>query len=569
MTIVFKAKSTGLAVSALLRNPLTLALAQTVTLPNISIESVPTLFYSALPTGLAAGRYIVEFTAGGVVVDSDGDDEYLWDGTKEITAAVLADAIANVSAGGGATLTDITTVVESAKDAVITRGDSAWATATGFNSVAPDNTGIGTLLTRLSDARATKLDTVATTANAATFKATGYATPANVTSVITAGDARWATGATAANITAAQSAIIARGDSAWATATGFNTVAPDNGTLTALANKFDVLLTADDLSFNSTALQFAPTGSGGTGGGLTSGQADQLTTLFGLIDGTGDAFTAEALANAPTGGTVDLSAIAKTSELTAARDVITDAIDAKPVTPVTDLAPVLAAIDEASPDVNLTPITDAITASQSAIITRGNEAWATATGFNSVAPDNAGILQAIADKPVTPIADLSPVLTAIDGIESAPDLTPVTDAVSTAQSAIITRGDIAWKTATITATGDVSIDLSPVIEAIDALNNGITPRLIRIEDKPVTPVTDLSSIDTSLTNLATLIASVQADAAIASKDASNDAFLDVTTAIVTIYEADGVTPAWRYQLTDANGIPSVVGAVKKTRIANI
>lgn len=524
MTIVFKAKSTGLTVNALLRNPLTLALAQTVPLPNISIASVPTLFYSALPTGLAAGRYIVEFTVGGVVVDSDGDDEYLWDGTKEITAAVLADAIANVSAGGGATLTDITTVVESAKDAVITRGNSAWITATGFNAIAPDNSGIGTLLTRLTIARTDKLDTVATTANAATFKATGYATPANVTSVITAGDARWATGATAANITAAQSAIIARGDSAWATATGFNTVAPDNGTLTALANKFDVLLTADDLSFNSTALQFAPTGSGGTGGGLTSGQADQLTTLFGLIDGAGDAFTAEALANAPTGGTVDLSAIAKTSELTAA---------------------------------------------QSAIIARGNEAWTTATGFNSVAPDNAGILQAIADKPVTPIADLSPVLTAIDGIESAPDLTPVTTAISTAQSAIITRGDIAWKTATITATGDVTIDLSPVIEAIDALGNGITPRLIRIEDKPVTPVTDLSGIDTSLTNLATLIASVQADAAIASKGASNDAFLDVTTAIVTIYEADGVTPAWRYQLTDANGIPSVVGAVKKTRIANI
>lgn len=216
--------------------------------------------------------------------------------------------------------------------------------------------------------------------------------------------------------------ILAEGGTSWATATGFATTEPDNAGIAELT----ALLTPDNLSFSTVALQNAPTGAGG-GSGLTVEQANQLSTLFGLVNGAGTAYTAAALANAPGGA-------------------------------------------------ELADITTAVNAARDAVILEGTNSWVTASGFSTVNPDNAGIssLQtAVAAIPTTPllavnyvapdnaaIATASAAATSVDTKLTTARAAKLDDDLSTlaqvnaARDAVLTEGASNW----ITASGFSTVD---------------------------------------------------------------------------------------------------------------
>jgi hypothetical protein len=216
---------------------------------------------------------------------------------------------ANVSA--------VTTAVNAARDAVITRGDDAWITATGFATINPDNTTIGRLgalltgdFTRFSTTALSNAPTgsggvggLTSEQNTQLFAiptnpllASNYVAPDNASAQSAAAsgaalETRLTTQraaqldtvvlttdlvplATSAQVTAAQAAVIDRGNTAWVTATGFSTVNPDNLTLSRLGG----LLTGDFSRFTVTALSNAPAG-GGSSGGLTTEQNTQLFAI--------------------------------------------------------------------------------------------------------------------------------------------------------------------------------------------------------------------------------------------------------------------------------------------------
>jgi hypothetical protein len=156
----------------------------------------------------------------------------------------------------------VTTAVNAARDNVNTNTNTARDTIISTPAfTTSDRTTLDGIATRASEVRLVNLETVARTATAADYRATGFSTPANVSAVTTA-------------VNAARDAVITRGDDAWITATGFATVNPDNLTLSRLAG----LLTGDFTRFTTTALSNAPAGGGGSGG-LTTEQNTQLFAI--------------------------------------------------------------------------------------------------------------------------------------------------------------------------------------------------------------------------------------------------------------------------------------------------
>lgn len=132
------------------------------------------------------------------------------------------------------------------------------------------------LASRATEARLVNLETVARTATAATYKATIPADLATTTNLAVTNNAIAAIPTTNTLVaitnatTSAKDEILSAG-SGWVTG---NTIAPNNAGIAALT----ALLTGDSTAFTATALQFAPTGSGG-GGALTTTQAEKLAAI--------------------------------------------------------------------------------------------------------------------------------------------------------------------------------------------------------------------------------------------------------------------------------------------------
>ena len=290
-------------------------------------ETLPGL-YVATPTGLPTtpARYIVgyEKAAASLKIYST----YSWDGTAEITPASLNSAIAAVSAPTASAVSSAVwasatrSLTDKAEFALSTVSVTAivsavWGAAsrqlTGFGTLAADvwtsatrgltlpvttdaasRTAITDALTPLStaidgvdfdlallasratEARLVNLETVARTATAATYKATIPADLATTTNLAVTNNAIAAIPTTNTLVaitnatTSAKDEILSAG-SGWVTG---NTIAPNNAGIAALT----ALLTGDSTAFTATALQFAPTGSGG-GGALTTTQAEKLAAI--------------------------------------------------------------------------------------------------------------------------------------------------------------------------------------------------------------------------------------------------------------------------------------------------
>lgn len=391
-------------------------------------------------------------------------------------------------------------------------------------SEAPDLTAITSVLnplsTRASEARLVNLETVARTSTAATYRATGFATPANVTAardtVITAGDARWKT----STLDAAE--IWGYGGAGGRSLT--EPVATDAASreaskadLTTLETQSGVLfglVTPDGTAFSTEAMSNAPTG--GTGG-LNTEQNGWLSTLFNLVTPDGQAFKPEALVNVPQSAGGGLLSDERARLF---------AIPTNPLLATNYVAPP-----------SLAAIQQAINETESAIIAEGSASWTTAVGFNTVAPDNGGILAAIEaatnainDKPVTPATDLQPVLTAIADkpVTPAVNVQPVIDAVDAAKVSIITQGNAAWKTA-------LAVDESAIAQAVTG-------------------------------QISTVLATIEQNTTEAKKRLSNDVFVDLDNALVTTMDDDGTTPLFRFQTLNAEGQPSVTNTIRRVRV---
>lgn len=299
---------------------------------------------------------------------------------SRFTATALINAPTGSGGGGGATAGDIAAAVWTNTTRSLTDkigyeltaaertaiGTSVWGTTTraltdkaGFALSGAERTaiwsettrtltGFGTLAADVWSSTTRSLNVAVTTdaASRTASQATGFATPASVTAVITAGDARWVTG---------------------------NTVAPDNALLTQLNTDFlGLLVSGDKTRFTGTALSNSP---GGGSGGATSGDiatavwaattrslnvpvatdeasriASQATGFNTVIpDNAGIAiltaliednkFTADALSLAPTGGGGSSSALTteQATQLRIAAARVTNRIKADSLTNVETL----------------------------------------------------------------------------------------------------------------------------------------------------------------------------------------------------------------------------------------
>jgi hypothetical protein len=217
-----------------------------------------------------------------------------------------------------------TVEVTAAKDAVLSRGDTAWITG---NTVAPNNADIvlakvasESVNAKVTTARAAALDNVATASAVAAIPTTpllaaNYTAPNNADIAaaktaaerLTAARAEKLDGALAVSgdlaplaktveVTAAKDAVLARGDTAWITG---NTVAPDNAKIAAtliIAEVLRSLVNTAGTAYTSAALANVP--SVGGIGGMTTAQAAQLLALYNLLEGDAR-LKATALVNVP------------------------------------------------------------------------------------------------------------------------------------------------------------------------------------------------------------------------------------------------------------------------------
>jgi hypothetical protein len=238
--------------------------------PFAAPEFLPGLYRAnpAVTDVFGDGLYRLEFIKGGASLNPPLYDTYQLRGGQEAALApVTTDAASRTASQNDLSAIATTAQVNAARDAVITRGDGAWITATGFATVNPDNTTIGRLgalltgdftrfsTTALSNAptgsgggggltseQNTQLFAIPTNpllasnyvapdnASAQSAAASGTALEtrlttqraANLDTVVLTTDI--APLATSAQVTAAQAAVIDRGNTAWVTATGFATV---------------------------------------------------------------------------------------------------------------------------------------------------------------------------------------------------------------------------------------------------------------------------------------------------------------------------------------------------------
>ena len=420
----------------------------------------PLGFYSAKPT-IGASQYWAHYYRG---TEYLGYEEYDWDGNRKTTTALLNEAIATRSSH---TAADITT------------------------PVLADTAAIGTLLQAVSDraseSRLANLETVARTATANEYKATGFATNsgvwANATRSLTDKDGFALSTQAIADVVSGVWSATGRTltgfgnlvDSVWDFATRGLTEPVATDIASQNASKADVSTIETQVatlfglvsggSFTTIALQNAPTGSG-SGSGLTPEQSGILTTLRGLVDEAGDEFKATALVNAPSSGSGGLLADERSHLLGIPQN------------------PLLAGNYTAPPA--LADITFEINQAESAIIAEGTAAWQTATGFNTIAPDNDGVLNAIASVITHGDAEW-PTATGFNTV--APDNAGILSAVVAAKDEVLAEGTASWQSAT--GFNTLAPDNAGILNAIATLNNA--------------PVVDIGPLTTTVNAIASVI----------------------------------------------------------------
>ena len=396
---------------------------------DISLPEVLTGIYAATPAGLAAGTYLVLFFRGTELVDSV---DYQWDGAKEV---VSTDAASR--AESKADLTAISAAIAAAK--------------TAAESVD----------TKLTAEGAIKLDTVATTATANTYKAT-VPTTAAIASAVWASTTRtlssfgtliadiWQNGTRglteavatdAASRTASQADLSPLAASIAAIPTNpllatdytapYNTgianietvlSTPDllKADLTDVATaselaRLTALLTVDDASFSGIALTNAPTGSG-SGSGLTPEQATWLANLNATLEGEG-VFSAAALANGGNGNSTfdpatDFVKVSSIGTVDVSGFSTLDSFKAN----VSDLSAVRVAVENIPTNNSINAITTVINAARDSVLLEGSENWAGGGSGGGLLSDERAHLLGIPTEPLL-AEDYEPTAVALSSID--------------------------------------------------------------------------------------------------------------------------------------------------------
>jgi len=354
--------------------------------------------------------------------------------------------------------------------------------------------------------------------------------------------------ATAANVTAAQTAIIDRGDIAWITGSGGGGTVDLTGiATTAQLNAVQAAILAEGVNWETADLT----------------PVAKTTSLANLATSANVAAVQTAiLAEGANWETADLTGIART----------------------TDLSSLATAAN--------------VTAAQTAIINEGAN-WETAdltgvaktaelTGFATPAQVQAVQTAILAEGANWETADLT-------GVALASQFTGLATAtqVANSQAAIINRGDAAWITATITGGGTGgTVDLSPVTAAIADVKTDVGTAISDIADvqttvdalpTTVTPATNLTPVTTALTNLqtsvnalpttvtpatdltpvTTAVANVQA--AVDAIDTSNLSTFDPANQTVNVAAVGGTTITSLDQFkADISGLSTQVGTISTT-----
>ena len=425
-------------------------------------------FFPASAITVAAGKYRIVVTKDSAFLTAP-ENLFEWNGTSPIDQTYLANAIASIS-GGGATATEIASAVWSATGgrsltdkagfALSTAGITAIVTAV-WGATTKELTGFGSLVADIATA------------------VWNFATRGLTLAVVTDAASRTAS---KADLSPLQTAIAAIPTNPLLAS---NYIAPDNSTkiadlhdrITALrAAKLDtvaVLANADSFKANVTALA--------TSAGLSSvsslvsaiptnpllasnytspnnsGIASINSTLNGLLAVGGTSFSTAALQNAPNGGAAGLTTEQNTRlfQLPLNNNLVT---------------------------ADLNVITGAINSSKSAILAEGAQSWKTATGFNTIIPDNAGITSLLSRLTTTRAAKLDLALSTFNAsadsvkvgavgsttVSSANDLKatiPVNLATATnvtaARDAVIAVGNSGW--------AKTEVDLTATNNSIGAL----------------------------------------------------------------------------------------------------
>jgi hypothetical protein len=184
--------------------------------------------------------------------------------TNPVTAGTVSDKVGYGLADGAITSAKVADGTLTAAKFAAGAFEAVWSVATRTLTSLADSAGVTTLLGRATEARLGKLDvtgTLANTDNAATFRATGFAT--------------------AADVTDAQSAIISQGNSAWVTANV-------SALLTSTAYTSSLPTNFGSLAITAEGAVTATNGGGGGGG-------DDAPTIYSYFasESRADAFKAD------------------------------------------------------------------------------------------------------------------------------------------------------------------------------------------------------------------------------------------------------------------------------------
>ncbi len=321
-----------------------------------------------------------------------------------------------------------------------------------IDSRAPASTALSNVT--WTDSRAVLLDklgvpgVLAHTGNADLFKATGFATPADLSGLATAsqlstlqshGDANWATADTSNLATAtALDALQSHGDSAWTTATGFATSAA----LAAVGDKVEAIL--EDTSITGVVMA-GYTAPDNEGIAAIKAQTDKLAFVGGDVKATLDG---EKVAATLAAGDV-------TGNLPATVNAYAPSLEPVAI----DTAAIAEAVDQqlttahgsgswVAPEIELSGV--ATSEQLQALQSHGDSAWATAVGFAS--PSDIQSLQSHGDA----------VWKTATGFTVPSDLVPL--ATSEQLQALQSHGDSFWVTATGFAVPD---DFAPILSHLE------------------------------------------------------------------------------------------------------
>ncbi len=198
-----------------------------------------------------------------------------------IADALTSAAVITQGDSAWATATGFATTPElaSTSAAIIAQGDSAWATATGFVTTPELASTSAAIIAQGNSSWSTALVNAVTAVSVTDVNIAQEATVKEVSGgIITQGDSAWATATgfvTTPELASTSAAIIAQGDSAWATATGFVTT-PE------LASTSAAIITQGDSAW-ATALVNAVTATSVTDKTGYSLADDQSTVTIGTV----------------------------------------------------------------------------------------------------------------------------------------------------------------------------------------------------------------------------------------------------------------------------------------------